>query len=74
MPAWVTALFSAVMSLIKAPLSSLGAYLAGRRQGRADQRSEQLEQDLKTALDASDARRNGERGVRKDDPYNRDND
>lgn len=75
MPVWLTTFISAAVSMLKAPLSSLGAYLVGQRQGKVMQERDQLAQDIEMAIRANAARRDAElRRVLGDDPNNRDND
>lgn len=52
---WVSSLVAAVLSLLKGPLSTIGAYLAGERHGRTKQRAEQSEADIEALRRGADA-------------------
>ncbi len=72
MPQWLKEFVLAAFAMLREPLTTVAAYLAGLRQGRTKQKVEQLEHDIEAAKKARVARRSVDPdGVR--DPANRDN-
>ncbi len=73
MPQWLKEFVLAAFAMLKAPLTTMAAYLTGLRQGRTQQRADQSEQDIEAARKARLARHDAARNVVRDDPNDRDN-
>ncbi len=70
---WLKEFVLAAFAMLKGPLTTMAAYLAGLRQGRTHQRADQSEQDIEAARKARLARHDATRNSVRDDKNNRDN-